>query len=191
MKGRISNEKTILFMEKFEPNGVLEKKDGFVTELLALAKSDQEARTHWQETGEVWERTLDESNTKLLKEIVEKIGWPTVSKVGYDASCAAWLLVQHADHDPEYQQYCLNLMRQEPVEEAIKQNIAFLEDRVRANTGRPTLYGTQFGYNKAGEFGPLPIEDRKNVNEKREEMGLVPFEEYEQEMQELMKRERK
>lgn len=173
-------------MEKFEPSSPQEKKDNdFTTELLALAQSDQEARKHWQETGEAWGKTLDERNTERLKEIVAKIGWPTRSKVGEEAANAAWLLVQHADHDSGFQQKCLDLMQHEPDGEVGKQDRAFLEDRVRVSTGRPTLYGTQFDYNETGEFAPLPIEDEENLNRRREAMGLGLFEEYELEMQEL------
>ncbi|MBP6929696.1 MAG: hypothetical protein KBB77_02045 [Candidatus Moranbacteria bacterium] len=173
-------------MEKFEPGSPQEKKDnGFMTELLALAHSDQDARRHWQETGETWEKTLDKRNTERLKEIVAKIGWPTQSKVGEEAANAAWLLVQHADHDPEFQQQCLDLMQHEPDGEVRKQDRAFLEDRVRVSTGRPTLYGTQFDYDSEGKFGPVPIEDRENLNTRRKEMGLGLFEEYELEMKEL------
>lgn len=173
-------------MEKFEPSSLPEKRDdSFATELLALAQSDQDARKCWQETGETWEKSLDERNTERLKEIVAKIGWPTQSKVGDAAANAAWLLVQHADHDPEFQRKCLDLMQQEPEGEVRKQDRAFLEDRVRANTGRLTLYGTQFGHNSEGQFGPLPVEDRENLNKRRTAMGLESFEEYEQEMQVL------
>lgn len=158
------------------------------TEILALVQTDQEARKHWEETGEVWDRNLDRNHAARLKEIIEKIGWPTRSKVGDEASTAAWVLVQHADHDVAFQQACLDLMKLEPKEEVDQTNIAFLEDRVRVNMGKPTLYGTQFDHSKDGEFSALPIEDRENLNERRQSVGLGTFEAYETEMQELDKR---
>lgn len=179
-------------MEKFEPSSLSEKKDnGFAAELLAFAQSDQIARKRWQETGDAWEKTLDERNTKRLKEIVARIGWPTRSKVGDEAASAAWLLAQHADHDPEFQKECLDLMQQEPEGEVRKQDRAFLEDRVRVNMGRPTVYGTQFDYNSEGQFAPLPIEDKESLDTRRAAMDLEPFGEYEQEMQKLERERRK
>ncbi len=151
-------------------------------ELLAMAEADQSARKHWQETGEVYGQTLDKKNAEYLKEIIGATGWPMQSKVGSDAANAAWLLVQHADHDPEFQQQCLELMKQLPEGEVEKKDVAFLEDRVRANAGRPTLYGTQFGPNEDGVFGSLPIETREKLNERRAAVGLGLFEDYEQEM---------
>lgn len=176
-------------METFEHNSLSEKRDDdFVFEILTMAQADQDVRKHWEETGEVWDLALEKKNAERLKEIIEKRGWPTQSKVGSEAANAAWLLVQHADHDPEFQQKCLDSMQQESEGEVRKQNIAFLEDRVRANTNRPTLYGTQFDYDSEGLFGPLPIEEREGLDRRREEMGLGPFEEYEKEMRQLNQR---
>jgi hypothetical protein len=119
-----------------------------------------------------------------MKEIVREIGWPTISKVGKVASNMAWLLVQHADHDSAFQEDCLNILKKVDGGDINKRNIAYLEDRVRVNTGRPTLYGTQFFQNPEGSFGPREIEDKENLNKRRAEMGLEPFEEYEQKMRE-------
>jgi hypothetical protein len=171
-------------MNRFEQRESTERKPDYSSELLAMVQADQDMRKHGEETGE-WDNALDKKHTSRLKEILEKIGWPTVSKVGNEAATAAWLLVQHADHDPEFQQECLKLMKVAMDGEVNKQDIAFLEDRVRAAMDRPTLYGTQFYQNEKGQFGPMPIEDRERLNERRAQVGLGPFEEYEQEMQEL------
>lgn len=105
-------------METFEPASVTEKPVASIaTELCAMAQLDQTTRQHWQETWQVWDKTLDKNHTERLKEVVVKIGWPTASKVGSEAASAAWLLVQHADHDPEFQEYCLGLMHQAPTGE--------------------------------------------------------------------------
>lgn len=175
-------------MENFDKNNIPEKKsDDVAHEILVMAQSDQEARKNWEETGEAWDRSLDKKNAARLKEIIEKIGWPTKSRVGGDAAVAAWLIVQHADHNPEFQQMCLKLMKQESEGEIRKQDMAFLEDRVRVNQGRPTLYGTQFYEDEQGVFGPRPIEDKEQLNKRREEMGMESFENYEVEMQQLNK----
>lgn len=152
-------------------------------ELLAMAELDRSMRTGYQTTGE-WDDTVDEANTARLKEIVNKNGWPTITMVGTEASLAAWLLVQHTDMEPDFQQKCLGLMKQLPENEVELWNIAFLEDRVRTNTDRLQLYGTQFKVSE-GNFGPLPIEDEGHIDERRALMGLETFDEYSRKMREI------
>ncbi|MBI5405700.1 hypothetical protein HY972_01520 [Candidatus Kaiserbacteria bacterium] len=105
-----------------------------------------------------------------------QIEWPTVSKVGKETSHNAWLLVQHAYHQVDFQEQCLALMKQESAGEVASRNIAMLEDRVRVNKNQPQLYGTQFRQT-TGEHKPLPIEDEVNVNERRKQMGFDTLEE--------------
>lgn len=146
-------------------------------ELLARAETDQALRTAYPMTNE-WDDSVDEMNTARLKEIVAEHGWPTVKSVGEKAASAAWILVQHADRDPEFQQHCLKLMKQVPEGEVLVWNVALLEDRVRVNTNRPQLYGSQFTLQE-GQFGPrIGIEDVEHLDERRATVGLEPFEEY-------------
>lgn len=79
-------------------------------ELLDMAKEDQRIRKIALETG-LLDQTIDIKNTTRVKGIVEEFGWPTSKMVGEDASQAAWLLVQHADLDPSFQNKCLLLMQ--------------------------------------------------------------------------------
>lgn len=121
---------------------------------------------------------IDRSNTKRLKRIVAHIGWPTKSKVGMRASHMAWLLVQHADHDVEFQEHSLELMKAAPSGEVTCRDIAYLVDRVRINRGLPQLYGTQFICDDHGPTAPLPIEAHIHLDKRRRAMGLEPFEDY-------------
>src|SRR5262245_16811487 len=80
-------------------------------ELLKRKAEDQKART--ASPFDVADcMRIDEANTARMKEIVEKYGWPGKSIVGADGAFAAWLLVQHADADPDFQAYCLELMKE-------------------------------------------------------------------------------
>jgi hypothetical protein len=60
---------------------------------------------------------IDAANTLWLKEVVSERGWPTYSDVGIDGGDAAWLILQHADDDPEFQRQCLELMESLPKKE--------------------------------------------------------------------------
>ncbi|MAG35517.1 MAG: hypothetical protein CL878_04630 [Dehalococcoidia bacterium] len=143
-------------------------------ELIAMAEADQAMRR-----GDSWNPDLDRRHTLRLREIVVAIGWPVRSKVGVEAARMAWLLAQHADQDPDFQRECLHLMKDAPEGDVEKQNIAYLEDRVRLKDRRPQLYGTQFRLNHAGDLVPEQIEDPAHLDERRLKAGLGPFSEYE------------
>lgn len=144
---------------------------------------DQDMREKSFDDDSVWNEEVDNKNTEAMKQVVAEIGWPTVSKVGKEASHDAWLLVQHADHDPKFQQECLALMKQESESEVSPVDIAYLEDRIRVNTGQGQVYGTQFHEtrNDAGNvvrYEPRPIEDPDHLDERRVKVGLEPHAEY-------------
>jgi hypothetical protein len=155
-----------------------ERLQAIAAEMIAMSERDQAMRKSGQ-----WDANVDVENTRRMQEIVEEIGWPTISKVGEHASHMAWLLVQHADHDRAFQKKCLELMRALPADEVQPSNIAYLEDRVRVGEGRPQLYGTQFYADEHGQFGPSPIEDPENVDQRRASVGLGTLAEYTQLME--------
>ena len=170
-------------------------------ELIDRTKTDQEARKAMMErmkahgpdggaaTGRSKEenaefeklaakvKAVDEDNTKWLKDVVEKHGWPTNTLVGKDGANAGWLLVQHADHDPKFQRRCLDLMADLPKHEVSQSNLAYLTDRVLLAEGKKQLYGTQFAV-VDGKWKPRPLEDEASVDKRRAEVGLPPLAEY-------------
>ncbi len=123
-------------------------------------------------------RKIDPENTAFMKRTLEKHGWPGKTLVGEDAANAAWLLVQHADSDREFQTKALDLLKPAvKAGEATGQQLAYLTDRVLVGQGKPQLYGTQFqGRGPTAE--PAPIEDEANVDKRRAEIGLGPLAEY-------------
>ena len=83
--------------------------------LREMFRVDQDLR------GRAWETQDDrdlcaelvetgQRNTARMKGIVDEHGWPGRSLAGEDGANAAWLLVQHADADPAFQERCLALM---------------------------------------------------------------------------------
>jgi hypothetical protein len=185
-----------------KPTPMPAKEPELQSELLLRTKADQEARTaltEWikahgsngalnvaelsQEQQAEFERIsvrmseVDEENTKWLKGVVEKHGWPTNTLVGKDGADAAWLLVQHADADPRFQRQCLDLMAGLPKDEVSQSKRAYLTDRVLLAEGKKQLYGTQF-HSVEGRWKPRPIEDEAQVDKRRTEIGLPPLAEY-------------
>jgi hypothetical protein len=158
-------------------------------QLLEMAEVDQHMRATnigKNNDPELW-KEVDSNNTALLKQIIEKIGWPTILKVGQEASEDAWLIAQHADLDVSFQKQCLELMKKESDGEVPETDIAYLYDRICVNEGRSQFYGTQFTTNEHGAYGPRPIEDPETVDERRKAIGLEPLAEYKKHLEKKYK----
>ena len=94
-----------------------------------------------EELAEEWQR-IDKENTRWLAEVLSARGWPGQALVGEDGTGAAWLLAQHADHDPVRQRAFLHALRSAAAQgQASRAHLAYLEDRVRVNADQPQLYG--------------------------------------------------
>lgn len=115
-----------------------------------------------------------------LEEIFDIYGYPGFDRVGEDGSMNFWLMTQHSDHDPAFQQKVLDEMKVEvDKKNAHASNYGLLVDRVNLNTGQPQVYGTQVTYNmEIGQAYPKPLADSINVNTRRKEVGLEPLEVY-------------
>lgn len=126
---------------------------------------------------------VDQDNTSWLKNLVERRGWPSRSLVGDDGAAAAWLLAQHADHDPTWQRRCLDLMCALPPIEVRRQDVALLTDRVLLAEGESQVYGSQMTL-VDGEYEPRDLRDPDTVDERRAAVGLSTMAEYRKLMRE-------
>jgi len=160
----------------------IEKLRGIPEELKAMSEEDQLMRHRCGDNPNNWDPNIDLRNTARLKGIIDEIGWPSISKVGKESSSFAWLLAQHADQDLEFQKKCLELMKLKPEHEVDKANIAYLEDRIAVNDRKPQIYGTQFFKDSDGQRQPYPIFDKKNIEQRRKDMGLETFEKYQKDV---------
>jgi hypothetical protein len=148
---------------------------------LASERSDPGTGRLPDDLAEQWQR-VDQDNTRWLADVLASRGWPGRTLVGDQAAQAAWLLAQHADHDPVQQRAFLDALRAAVTQgEASAAHLAYLEDRVRVNAGQPQLYGTQFTVT-GQTFGPHPIEDPGRLDERRAQAGLEPFADYQARM---------
>lgn len=117
-------------------------------------------------------------HTSLLKDILQKYGYPNFDKVGKESSHNYWLCVQHCDHDLKFQREVLELMRKDiRNKKADPKNYAYLTDRVNLNMGKPQIYGTQVTYKDRTAI-PKKLKKPKTVNKRRLEVGLEPLEDY-------------
>lgn len=142
-------------------------------EINKMAEEDQKARELFsKDTGKI-----DAKNNERMREIINDIGYPTISKVGKQASFNSWLIIQHSP-DLEFQIKCLDLMEKEP-EDINPQNTAYLKDRILMHKKEPQIYGTQLVKNsETGKLELYPVKDLDNVDNLRRSIGLEPVGEY-------------
>lgn len=118
-------------------------------------------------------------NSTWLKTVLARIGWFDISRYGAEASQAAWLIVQHADHDPRWQERVLADLAPRVARGDMQRNYyAYLVDRVATNAGRPQTYGTQGRCQGRGNLQLFEVADRDNLDRRRAEMGLESIADY-------------
>lgn len=152
-------------------------------ELLRRQEEDQAVRLvpvaeRTPELMERW-RAVDEANTAWLGELIAERGWPGEALVGPQAAGAAWLLAQHADQQPDFQQECLELLAAAVTAgDADPQHGALLEDRVRIAQGQQQIFGTQLMQVPDGALVPYPVANSDEVEALRAAWGFPPLETY-------------
>ena len=97
--------------------------------------------------------------------------WPTRSNVGLAGVRAVFLL---AHRDTAFARVAMRRLMEAGMDESIKPDLAVLEDRVRLQSGRKQLYGTQLIQGN-GKLVPAAIEDSAHVDLRRESANLPPL----------------
>jgi hypothetical protein len=154
------------------------------TELRQMAQADQQARGALFKNGSIDAAAeqvvikVDAENLKRLKEIMSTQGFPDVVQVGKQGVNAAFLLIQHADTDPAFQQQVLDVLQARTGPEAFDgEEMAMLTDRVLGHQNKLQRYGTQF-MEIDNDWKPKPMEDPAHVDQRRATMGLMPLNDY-------------
>lgn len=125
---------------------------------------------------------MDRRCTADIQDLLKIYDWFKISVFGVAGDMQAWLIVQHADLQPEFQKMVLSrLEKLYPIGETSRANYAYLYDRVATNAPNPgqlQRYGTQGKCVGPGLWEPNPIEDPDNVDQRRALMGLETMAEY-------------
>lgn len=102
----------------------------------------------------------------LLKQIIQEFGWPGLRLVGEDGATGAWIVAQHADDEPAFQEQCLVLVKAGYAAHDVPGfHLAYLTDRVAIAFHRPQTYGTQ--------GAPVyTLSERNEVDARRAQLGL-------------------
>lgn len=133
-----------------------------------------------QDEWKAFQDSVFTTHQARMKEIFEEYGYPGYDLVGEEGEKSFFLMVQHSNHNPEFQKQVLKKMKIEVLNgNADPNHYGFLVDRVNINTGKPQVYGTQTSYRSdIGQAIPKPLVDSARVDERREEIGLPPLKEY-------------
>lgn len=163
-----------------------------VDELSKMVETDQVAAyipqgKHKDLSEEDWNTFKDSvftTHEKRLQAMFNENGFIGYDLAGKEGSKNFWLMVQHSDHNPTFQTKVLEKMKVEiDNDNANPSNYGLLVDRVKVNTGKAQVYGTQVTYNfNTGQAYPKTLEDSINVNKRRKSIGLEPIERYLNEM---------
>ena len=140
----------------------LEKSD-ITQELERMVQADQATRSGEKLEG-IYSRMMgnnvDVYNTDRLKEILEHHDLTNPKDVQL-----AWVIVQHADHDPNFQEQMLKKL---PLDSSQTKMKAYLQDRIMVNKGKKQRFATQ-ARNIGSIIALVPIEGVKIESEFEEE----------------------
>jgi hypothetical protein len=152
--------------------------------IIELKNADLTLRNKLVQSGQLSEgyneqmKELHNENAKILNEIIDTIGYPTIDKVGKDANEATWLVIQHSIEQPIFMKKCVKLLKKAVNEsKADLKSLAYLTDRIAVFEGKPQLYGTQFDWDENENLSPNIFDDLTKVNERRKSIGLNTLEE--------------
>ncbi|WP_306350322.1 DUF6624 domain-containing protein [Flavobacterium sp. '19STA2R22 D10 B1'] len=140
---------------------------------------NQKCRTIYMKDS-LWniKHKLNLENVADLEKMIRVNGWPKKSDVGKFASSAAFLIIQHADLEP--QKKYLPLLEEAVLnEEASPQAVALLSDRIKMYENKMQKYGSQIRIDeKSGKHYVFAVEDPAKINERRLSVGLDSIEKY-------------
>ena len=118
----------------------------------------------------------DRKNQEQVSKIIDEYGWPGISRVGEKANNAVFLVIQHAP--VEMQEKYFSLLKESAEKgESKPANMALMDDRIRMHRKTKQLYGSQT-VSINGKTYVWPIEDAKNVDERRKNVQLPPLADY-------------
>lgn len=163
---------------------LLAPRKGLWLALVWMGARDQQPLRHfdrisaaWSTDRAAWQRAMvqlawrRDRHARRLAAIITRVGWPGFAIAGRYGALAAFLIAQHADHDPAFQERALAAMQAAFAQGGVEpRHVAYLIDHVRLAQGLPQVYGSQFRHG-----APRALEDPERVDERRATMGLEPL----------------
>lgn len=144
--------------------------------LKQMVNEDQKIRSSFPKKPADIDR-LNSEHTDIIKEIIAEFGVIDSERFGEETARNASLIIQHSTH--ELRKKYISMQEKLPLQKIYKRGFAYMKDRVLVEENKPQLYGTQMKVlNKEGDLAFNPINDFSNIDNRRKEIGLEPFQEY-------------
>lgn len=144
-----------------------------------------------QKLAELGPIKVDSLNTSNLKRIFKENGFPSLEEVGKKALYGIFVIIQHADRDPEWQKNQLKEIKKlVDLNHIDPEKYAYLVDRIKINSGEKQVYGTQFesvDY-KTGIAVIHETVDSLELEKRRMDMGMMPLKMYKRIMLDVVKK---
>jgi len=145
-------------------------------QLELILDRDQKTRTRGDSSSFV--KFIDSSNLVQVEALIAKYGWLGKSFVGEQGNNTIFLVIQHSDLATQ-EKYFPMLKNSVVNKESRASDLALLEDRILMRQGKKQVYGSQVVRDESsGGWKFSPIEDEKNVNLRRQKIGMQPLDEY-------------
>ena len=145
-------------------------------QLAAILDRDQKTRARGDSAQ--FMQMIDSMNLTAVEALITKYGWPGISLVGPEGNRAVFLVIQHSGLKTQ-EKYLPMFERSVAEHESWPGDLALMQDRVLMRQDKKQIYGSQVVPDKeTGGWKFYPIEDEKNVNQRREKAGLEPIEKY-------------
>jgi len=121
--------------------------------------------------------SADSSNRIKVTELITRYGWLSAGDIGERAEATIWMVLQHA-HLEMHQKYYPIIKNAVAHGKARDWQLAYLEDRIAIETGKPQKYGTQLLQDIDGRYYLAPLYAPDSVNIYRYEVGLGSLTDY-------------
>ena len=146
---------------------------------LQIWDSKKEQFKTYRDSMETALKNVCIKNLDKAKSYFKDCGFPGIKENGAQTALHFWLIVQHGDHDVDFQNSVLIAMEKQLTTDNVStRNYAYLYDRVQKNKNKPQLYGTQIIYDETGLPKVYNLENPILVNDRRKNMGLETMELY-------------
>jgi hypothetical protein len=126
-----------------------------------------------------WQTILKNDSINLVKvsNILDNQGWPSKKVISVRGTSTLFFVIQHADLNAQIK-YLPMITKAVKSNNLPKRQYAMFYDRLTLRQGKRQVYGTQLASNKESKgHYVLPLEDAKNVDKRRAEMGLNSMQE--------------
>lgn len=118
------------------------------------------------------------SNLNLIDSLYSQYGLLASSQVGEKGALAQFLVIQHSNVNIQ-KKWLPRMQRAVKNGVLVPENLCLLIDRIRVQSGRRQLYGTQLLFSSLKKcLVPYPIKNIKKVDQRRYSLGMVSLQQY-------------